>query len=353
MKNIKSKITNKLWLLSGNTNMSLSGLTRQSFFLILLLLLTSCSNLFNKSLEKPSDGKTYLLINPDSVSINSRTINPSAEYVQDNLTGIYLYAKKTKDVNGNSVSLTEKTLAGGTVLKLSGLYRKELLLEDGAGEYTIRMRAILDNVYFYKQIDNVQIEEGKTNPITIELEPVKGSSDYSEFEDFGGVSVTLNFNKTNVNKIHYKLQDFSNWDNDTGDWAIVDQGDITSFSSISNSSYNSKATYNHLANNTTGSTARLPVGQYRLTFDFLTKDTSLNDFVVINSFPYVVKVEKGRNSYLEENFDLNQVYTITYNVNGGSLALGAKKQTKFTSKHEVILPIMQKDGLMRENTMMQ
>ena len=330
MKNKNNKITNKL--------MSLSGLARQSLFLLFLFVtLSSCSNILSKDVK--TDNNTYVTIVPGDVSV--RSVGPTQEYALEHLTSITFYAKKT----GKS-----RDPLAGSLSSLSELYNRQFILANGAGEYTFELLGTIDGINFYDKLENIVIEDSKTNAISFDLTPVNGSSGNNletPFEAFGGISVKLNFNKANVKKIHYKLQDFSNWDSnlgDSGDWAIVEQGDITSFSNISNSSYNSKATYNHLANNTTGSTARLPVGQYRLTFDFLTEDTSLNDFVVINSFPYIVNVEKGRNSYLEENFDLNQVYTITYNANGGSLDLGARMQTKFTSKHEVMLPRMQKDG---------
>ncbi len=294
--------------------------------LLLLISLCSCSNLFNKDVTKTKDSNTYVMLTSDSVSV--RSISPTQEYALEKLESITFSAK----MDGKS----KRTLAS-SVASLSVLYNYQFVLPDGAGSYTFELQGTLDSVNYYAKLTDIEIKEGETNPISFELKPVKGAYDYSEFEDFGGLSCTLNFNKTNVNKIHYKLENLSSSN-------IVDQGDITSFTNVSNSSYNSKATYKHLANNTTGSTARLPVGQYRLTFDFLTEDTSLNDFVVINSFPYIVNVEKGRNSYLEENFDLSQVYTITYNADGGSPDLGSRMQTKFTSKHEVYLPNMQKDG---------
>ena len=325
---MKSKITNKLWLLSG---------------FIFLFTLVSCSNLLTKDLEQASDGKTYLVINSDNVSINSRTISPTAEYVQDNLTGIYLYAKKIKDGNGNSVSLTEKTLAGGTALKLSDLYRKVLVLEDGGDTYTIRMTAKLDDVYFYKQKD-VEIEENQTNPITIELDPVKSSSELeTSFGEYGGFSFTINANVGTANKdidsIYVTLEHL-------GTNQIIDQRYInrqTRYPKLSN-----QTVYQHLAKNAEStekdSNGRIPAGTYRLTLDFLALDQSLGKDILVNSFPYILNVEEGRNTYYEETFDLNQVYTIKYNANGGSLDLGSRMQTKFTSKHEVMLPRMQKDG---------
>lgn len=295
--------------------------------LLLLLSLCSCSNILSKNVKAESN--TYVTIVPGDVSV--RSVNPTEEYALEHLSSIYFDAKKA--------GVSKRNLANG-LSKLSNLYDRQFILEDGAGEYTFELQGVIDNITFYDKLENVQIAESATNAITFELEPVSGSSNPNvPFEDFGGISITLNFNKTNVKKIHYTLQDFATWDDELldgyGDWAIVEQGDITSLSS-------GTVKYEHLVKNTTGNTARLPVGTYRLTFDFMAEDGT--DFVLINSFPYVVNVAKGRNSYLVETFDLNPVYTITYTDNGGSLAPGEKRPTKFTNVDRPVLPKMEKAG---------
>ena len=296
--------------------------------LLLLLSLCSCSNILSKNVKAESN--TYVTIVPGDVSV--RSVNPTEAYALEHLSSIYFDAKKA--------GVSKRNLANG-LSKLSNLYDRQFILEDGAGEYTFELQGVIDNIWFYDKLENVQIEESATNAITFELKPVSGSSNPNvPFEDFGGISFTLNFNKTNVKKIHYTLQDFATWDDDlldgSGDWAIVDQGDITSFGS-------GTVKYERLVKNTTGNTARLPVGTYRLTFDFMAEDGT--GFVLINSFPYIVNVVKGRNSYLDETFDLNPVYTITYTDNGGSLAPGEKRPTKFTNVDRPVLPKMEKAGL--------
>lgn len=333
MKNKNNKITNKL--------ISLSGLTRQSLLLLFLFVtLSSCSNILSKDVK--TDNNTYVTIVPGDVSV--RSVNPTKDYALEHLTSITFYAKKT----GKS-----RDSLAGSLSSLSELYNRQFILANGAGEYTFELLGTIDGINFYDKLENVVIEDSKTNAISFDLTPVKGSSGenlQTPFEDFGGISIKLNFKQpngnTNENKIHYKLQDFSNWDDDLGDygdWAIVDQGDITSFNSGSNG-YNSSITYSRLVKNNTGNNARLPAGQYRLTFEFLKKDTSLGEYVLINSFPYVVNVVSGRNTYLEENLDLNPVYTITYVDDGGSLAPGEKKPTKFTNIDKPSLPKMEKTG---------
>ena len=326
-KNMKSKITNKLCSiigtpkvsLSAELKVSLSGLTRQSFLLILLLILASCSNLLTKDFEQTSDGNTYLVIRPDSISIDARTIQAKEEYALANLTSITLDATKSDSTKENF-----------SIGSISELYEKQFLLKNGAGTYTFELKGQLDGVYFYQKREGIEIEESKANTISFTLSPVKGSSDFSEFEDFGGLSVEMNFPTTNVSGINITLKDMSD--------RIIDQKTITSLNS-------GKVTYNRLAKNTSGTEARIPVGTYRLNIEFYTKDTTLGSNVIINSYPYLVKIEKGQNAYLKENFDLTSVHTISYNnISGASPAPGQRMRTKFTSKDEFMLPRMQKDG---------
>ena len=283
MKNKNNKITNKL--------MSLSGLTRQSLFLLFLFVtLSSCSNILSKDVK--TDNNTYVTIVPGDVSV--RSVSPTQEYALEHLTSITFYAKKT----GKSRDSLAASLSS-----LSDLYNRQFILANGAGEYTFELLGTIDGINFYDKLENVVIEDSKTNAISFDLTPVKGSSGNNletPFEAYGGISVKLNFNKANVKKIHYKLQYWNPNLDSNGAWVIENQGDISSFNSGSNG-YNGSITYSRLAKNTTGNNARLPAGQYRLTFDFLTEDTSLGDFVLINSIPYIVNVESGRNSYLEED----------------------------------------------------
>lgn len=301
---------------------------------LLFSMLISCSNIFSDVLEQKSDSNTYLMLTPGDVAI--RSASPTEEYALENLTGIYLYAKKTKDVDGNTVNISQRTLAGGSSLTLSGLYLKQLLLSDGAGKYTLEMKGTIDGIYFYKKLEDVLIEESKTNTISFALEPVKGNNNLdTPFEEYGGFSFSMNFNTTNVDSIYLTLLHL---DSDT----VIDQRYINSSTSPS---LKANTVYERLSKNEANKyNGRVPVGQYRLTLDFLSYDTSMKKDIVINTFKYIINVEKGRNTYLEETLELDPVYKITYTDNSGSIVDGEIKQTKFTRKDEVILPKMKQDG---------
>ncbi|MBR4463860.1 MAG: BspA family leucine-rich repeat surface protein, partial [Treponema sp.] len=175
------------------------------------------------------------------------------------------------------------------------------------------------------------IEESKTNTISFTLSPT-GSKDVSDFGDNGGLSVDLKFSKTNVKSIYVTLLNL-----DTNQ--IKEERTISSsYFTSSGYTYKKNASYPNYYTElyTEGS---IDPGTYRLTFDFLTDNKLL-----INSFSYIVHVVKGLNSIVTQEIDLNQVYSISYTKNGGSLAEGEVEIAKYTRLNEVILPRLARDN---------
>lgn len=283
--------------------------------------LFSCSDILQEKTEQKSDSKTYLMVRAGGVSLNSRSIDPSEEYALANFKNIYLYGTKS----GGS----KRTLAGGTggFGSLTDLYNSLILLEDGAGTYNFELKGSVDSVYFYQKRENVTIEANKTNTIEFELSPAQDSSHLdADFSNDGGLSVTVKFNKTNINKVTAIL--FNLDENEE-----VESKDFTSFSSGS-------ITYKRVASySATASDGRIPTGNYRLTFDFYADSDKR---VLVNSIPYVVHVLKGFNSIAEQEIDLNSVYSITYNRNGGSLAAGEVEIKKYSRRSNLKLPVLTK-----------
>lgn len=286
--------------------------------------LFSCSDILQEKTEQKSDSKTYLMVRAGGVSLNSRSIDPSEEYALANFKNIYLYGTKS----GGS----KRTLAGGTsgFGSLTDLYNSLILLEDGAGAYTFELKGSVDSVYFYQKLENVTIEANKTNTIEFSLSPAQDSSHLdADFGENGGLSVTVKFNKTNINKVTATL--FNLDENEE-----VESKDFTSFSSGS-------ITYKRVASySTTASDGRIPTGNYRLTFDFYAYDSNSKLYILVNSIPYVVHVVKGFNSIAEQEIDLNSVYSITYNKNGGSLAAGEVEIKKYSRRSNLKLPVLTK-----------
>ena len=307
-----------------------------TLLLSLLLTLFSCSNISQEKSSPKSDSKAYLVITPGTVSLNSRSIDPSDDYAFKNLRDIYFYAQKSGG--------TRRTLLSN-IGNLTEVYSKLILLDDGAGSYTFELKGTLDGIYFYQKLENVEIKDSETNAISFELSPVKSSSDLeTPFEDYGGIDIKLKYKDANINKIVITVEDLATNEK-------IDEKEIPLYST----SGTRIAEYKRWVSYSTASeTGRIAVGTYRITFDFycttiqtqtkVNGDTEIaNQTQLLNTFPYVVHVEKGRNSVFEDTIDLNEVYTITYKDNFGSnsggMAEGQTKVTRYTRKSEnIILP---------------
>ena len=307
-----------------------------TLLLSLLLTLFSCSNISQEKSSPKSDSKAYLVITPGTVSLNSRSIDPSDDYAFKNLRDIYFYAQKSGG--------TRRTLLSN-IGNLTDVYSKQILMEDGAGSYTFELRGSLDSICFYQKLENVEIKDSETNTISFELSPVKSSSDLeTPFEDYGGIDIKLKYKDANINKIVITVEDLA-----TNEKIDEEEIPLYSTSGTRTVEYKRWASYS-----TSSETGRIAVGTYRVTFDFyctsLQTQTTVNGETkianqtqLLNSFPYVVHVEKGRNSVLEDTIDLNEVYTITYNNNFGSnsggMLEGQTKVIKYSRKSEnIILP---------------
>lgn len=284
-----------------------------------LFVISACSDI--DSGEAPGNG-TYLVLAPNGVSFDARSVEPDANYMMANFKDITLTATKSGG--------TKKTLAS-SIGSLEALYAKQFLLEGGAGTYSFELKGSLDNVYFSQLLENIEIEESKTNTISFTLSPT-GSKDVSDFGNNGGLSVDLKFSKTNVKSIYVTLLNL-----DTNE--IKEKRTISSsYFTSSGYTYKKNASYPNYYTElyTEGS---IDPGTYRLTFDFLTDNKLL-----INSFSYIVHVVKGLNSIVTQEIDLNQVYSISYTKNGGSLAEGEVEIAKYTRLNEVILPRLAKSN---------
>ena len=309
-----------------------------TLLLSMLFILFSCSNITQEKNSRKSNSKAYLVITPGNVSLSSRSIDPSDDYVLANLRDIYFYGQKS---GGTKKALLQN------IENLSTLYSKQILLDDGAGTYTFELRGTLDSVYFYQKLENVEIKDSETNTISFELSPVKDSNNLdSPFENYGGIDIKLKYKDANINKVVITVEDLA-----TNEKIDGEEIPLYSTSGTRIVEYKRWASYS-----TSSKTGRIAVGTYRVTFDFycttiqtqtkVNGDTEIaNQTQLLNSFPYVVHVEKGRNSVFEDTIDLNEVYTITYKDNFGSnsggMLEGQTKVIKYSRKSEnIILPCL-------------
>lgn len=311
----------------------------------LLLSLFSCNNFFeDTNLErtqetKTTSSKTYLIIQPDSVKMGDRSVRPDIDAALSKLKSITLKGQKSGGSNK-----TIATTSDGQTIK--DLYNKQLILEDGAGTYTFELQGNIDSVYFYQKITGVVIEESKTNVIAFDnLTPVKSSSDYTAFDNYGGFDIKLNLvyqnSSTIINKTVKTLTQLRRADGEALE--TYEPIETTVYSNPTSIEYKRWASYS-----ATNSEGCLPVGTYRVTFDFYWKEkTDPVEYQLLNTLSYIVNVSHGLNSIFEDTIDINEVYSISYNdchdITGHGLSCGMSegqiKVNNYSRKSQnIVLP---------------
>ena len=293
------------------------------FFILTSFVLVSCSNFFHFS-KSNSGSPTYLVIGPENVSLGYRTINPDMDLALSKLGNI--------TVKGTIGTVSRNIVSSAS--NLSALYNSLIYLPDGAGTYSFEMTGTIDTIYFYQKIENVVIEEAKANVISFDnLSPIVSSGNTTPFPDFGGMDLKIHFDTTNaaVDEVRVTVRDLSKSEDDAD--AIVDTKSMTYSSSGTSKTFEYKRM---VYDPDTYTTARIPTGSYKVTFDFYV----MKNFVD-NSVSYIVNVSRGLISYFEDTVVLNDIYKITYNNNSGSdsctVATGQQKIERYTRKSPTIV----------------
>ena len=343
-------------------------LVSASILLSLILLFSSCSGLFEDDFEEQTNSGTYIMIASEGVAINSRSIDPDIEDSLAKMKNINLFGTKTANADGSAFSGSKKKLPqtnNSQYGSLTDLYNQLILLEDGAGTYIFDLSGSIESVYFYQQV-TATIEENKTNKIEFNnLVPMKGSSyssftpEAEKFPDFGGMDIKLKFSNPSsmFYRVNVTLNDLSKSPDVEGYVAYSGELDISSYTSIHYTrSATSDSTY-VTASRGEISSGRIAVGEYRITFDFYSRDittsTKTGTKVVdtnakqkVNSISYIVRIARGLYSNLEQTVDLNQLYTITYNYNlplgvSATMTENEYKVNKYSRKSEdIVLPMI-------------
>ena len=330
----------------------------------LLFVFTSCSNLFENIPESnSSDSNTYIMIVPEGISINTRSIDPNIDAELEKMNNISLYGTKIAEPDGTTVSGTRRKLPGTniTIGNIATLYNQLMLLEDGPGTYKFEFTGSIESVYFHQEKTEV-IVDSETNMISFNLTPRKASNDLTtDFGDFGGMDIKLNFGtyKSSISKIVVTLNDLSKSPEENG--YIVDENPIT-FTSFGQyveykRSPSDSSSSGSVSNSGVFTGRQIAVGDYRITFDFYSSDittttqsgsstANTTSKHLLNSLSYIVRVARGLYSTLEQTIDLNELYTITYNFNlplgiSAKMANGDYRINKYSRKSEdIILPFL-------------
>ncbi|MBQ7159855.1 MAG: InlB B-repeat-containing protein [Treponema sp.] len=291
----------------------------------LVVLLLSCGNELHESSEMSSDGKAYLVIGSADVA---RTIMPSEDDVKaENLTNLVL--KGTPSGGTETELATAETYDALTELQI------ELL----PGTWSFTLTAKLNGIDFCSTVEK-EIQMGAVNSISFSMKAAE------DFAGFGGIDITLSFkdSKKNVSQVKATLSQLDGTEVETKEIseddfsAVLPEGADPADPDTTTDTYT--VSYSRSASD---KEKRLSSGTYRIVFDFYTDGIT----EPINSLPYYVRIDSGFTSKLleAEPVSLNDVYTIEYNKDGGSLAdANAKEVTKYFRKSETItLPELVKD----------
>lgn len=291
--------------------------------LILSFILFSCKGFYseqNKSsgLEK-SDGKTYLVV-------GSATLVEPKKKVDRTIIQNYIEDLTDFELTGTISGGTEKTLATvPTFAKLSGA---KIPLD--AGIWNFKLKANLGEVQFSGNTGDVVIEAGKTNTISFELT--------AQNQEYGGLQIKMTFTGK-ADKVIADLYD-ENKSN-----AIADRlQEFTSFTPASDDPDNNMYSFIYKLD-VSDDQQKLANGTYYLKFDFYYRfdkepAEDIPTYEKLNTTSAFIRVGNGINTKADLSIDLNEVYTITYEDNGGSLAVDEIKVLNYSRKSEITLPQM-------------
>ena len=282
--------------------------TIKHFCLILLLayffVLSSCANLFNSSVkDKNAAKKTYLSVNVERIKA-ARTVNPASMPIASvlplfsdfTLTGVF-------DATGELFTFLE---AVPSVTELAASK-----IEVSAGKWEFTLSGSFNGIVF-KGSQVIVIKEGEENIISFVL---------NASENYGGYSITFDLAGSSVSQAEAILQ--------KKDGTIIEE--------------NTQAVQANkivLSRNITDSAKRLESGTYLLSVKFYADEDKT---ILLNNWENYIAIQSGVMTTANIALDFNELYTITYDYDGGELAEGFET-SKYSANSFFDLPVAKKTG---------
>lgn len=296
---------------------TLINILKSSLFGILLFGVISCDNIFSNKVSDTENTETLLKISVDDTSL-ARTLYPSSD--------ASLLSDFTLTCTREGFTTKTKTAAD-----LDALKALVINFADGEeGSWQIQLQASYEissgtnvQAIAFSDTQSVNVQKNKLNEVSFKLTT-------ENLAVGGGLNIKVSFSgsadrvvasfkdetkETSIDEKTFTTSDFT---------IIEDEKSITFTRSISDTS------------------EALTSGTYYLLFSFY--DTTLSSETPLNTLPNYVRIVKGLTTSAELSISLNEVYTITYEDNGGTLASGAIKTGKYSRKSIVNLPQMEKEG---------
>ena len=281
---------------------------------LLALLLASCSNGISgtNTNSNSADGKTYISISAKTAS--SRSIAPSTDdYSTEKLTDLELTGHMTSVITVDEPVTEPEEISLAQAESLAELSGKSIPIE--AGNWLLTLSATLNGVTFYGET-RAEIEKGKVNTISFTLTPESS---------YGGMSITVEFTgEADVVSVSLKK---------AGLEELLAGAELTP---VQGTDGKKSVTFSRSATN---EDERLESGSYYLLFEFF----GLEGVGILNTVENIVRVKEGITTTAKLTLDLNEIYTITYETNGGEP--DTVLTDRYSRKSEAItLPEMKKSG---------
>jgi len=283
----------------------------------LALLLASCSNGISgtNTNSNSADGKTYISISAKTVQ--ARSIAPSTDdYSTEKLTNLELTGHMTSVITVDEPVTEPEEISLAQAESLAELSGKSIPIE--AGNWLLTLSATLNGVTFYGET-RAEIEKGKINPISFTLTPETS---------YGGMSITVEFTGE-ADKVSVSLKK-------AGLEELLAGGELIP---VEENDGKKSVTFSRSATN---EDERLESGSYYLIFEFF----GLEGVGRLNTVENIVCVKEGITTTAKLTLNLNEIYTITYETNGGEPESTDDILTsKYSRKSETIsLPQMKRAG---------
>lgn len=273
------------------------------FLMMLALAFSACNNMSGVSRTNNNKGNVYLKVDVASVG---RTALP--DFTDVNSISDFTFILTGKGPGASELTpLVTETNSTGEYASLSALQSASFPIQ--AGEWTFKLTASKDGTTLSDEISETITSDSNTLSFALKWEDT--NLDESQT---GSLSFELDFsaapNKEDVKLVTAGLVNTTTNTTTCSSTVILDR-------SSSPSTY--KATYD---SSTLPALANLPAGTYRIILKLFTIDSSTSSNVLINTWTELAIITGGQQSSGSRTIDtLNEVYSIIWNLDGGSSSL--------------------------------
>ncbi len=276
------------------------------FLMLLALSFSACNNMSGASRTNNNKGNVYLKVDVASVGRTALPNFPDVDSISD--FDFTLAYKAPGATNFGTLTNDPTNNPSGTFEGLAALKAATFPIE--TGNWIFKLTASKEGTVLSSEEVSETIGSGE-NSLSFNLKWEDTNLDETKT---GSLSFTLDFsaapNKEDVKLVTAELVNTTTNTTTCSSTVILDR-------SSSPSTY--KATY---SSSTLPALANLSAGTYRIILKLFTIDSSTSSNVLINTWTELAIITGGQESSGSRTIDtLNEVYSITWNLDGGSSSL--------------------------------